>query len=182
MPEREVVHPTVGVAPVREQPAPFATSGTTAAAPPEAGSAIPTAADQPAPVTETGVMGTVSAESPVAAGPHLADRHENQAGDAGSSNKAALETPGESSTSVAEAVDTIPTPAEATTAVPQKEGEGWIAGDGTSSCPPEFPIKGNAKSRIYHLPGEASYEATIPEICFANEEAAAEHGYRPRKR
>lgn len=54
--------------------------------------------------------------------------------------------------------------------------------DGQHDCPPEFPIKGNASSHIYHKPGESSYEATIPEICFASDEAAVAHGYRPRKR
>ena len=80
------------------------------------------------------------------------------------------------------ASDTLPTPAEATTAIPQQEGDGWIRGDGTPICPPDFPIKGNATSRIYHLPGQASYEATVPAICFATEAIAAEHGFRPRKR
>jgi hypothetical protein len=59
---------------------------------------------------------------------------------------------------------------------------GWVEGDGTNVCPEGFPIKGNANSHIYHLPGQSSYEVTIAEICFATEAAAAEAGYRPRKR
>jgi hypothetical protein len=59
--------------------------------------------------------------------------------------------------------------------------EGWVQGDGTSNCPEDYPIKGNANSRIYHKPGEPSYEQTIPEICFADEDVASQLGYRPRK-
>ena len=49
-------------------------------------------------------------------------------------------------------------------------------------CPDDFPIKGNATSKIFHKPGESSYDATNPEICFASEEAAIARGFRPRKR
>ena len=49
-------------------------------------------------------------------------------------------------------------------------------------CPDDYPIKGNANSRIFHKPGESSYEATNPEICFATEDDAVGQGYRPRKR
>ena len=54
--------------------------------------------------------------------------------------------------------------------------------DEQHTCPDEFPIKGNASSRIFHKPGESSYEATNPEICFATDEVAMSMGYRPRKR
>jgi hypothetical protein len=59
---------------------------------------------------------------------------------------------------------------------------GWVEGDGTRECPEDFPIKGNGTSHIYHLPGQPSYAATIAELCFATEEAAAAEGYRPTKR
>jgi hypothetical protein len=55
---------------------------------------------------------------------------------------------------------------------------GAIAGDGTASCPPDHPIKGNAQSRIYHRPGQISYQSTIAEFCFASEEAAEVAGFR----
>lgn len=58
----------------------------------------------------------------------------------------------------------------------------WVEGDGTNVCPEGFPIKGNANSHIFHRPGESSYEVTIPEICFATEDAAVSAGYRQRKR
>ena len=57
-----------------------------------------------------------------------------------------------------------------------------VPGDGSKECPPEYPIKGNADSRIYHRPGDSSYAATIAELCFASAEDAEAEGFRPRKR
>ncbi len=56
-----------------------------------------------------------------------------------------------------------------------------VPGTGTDACPDGYPVKGNASSRIYHLPGESSYDRTVPEICFATAEDAAAAGFRPRK-
>ena len=64
--------------------------------------------------------------------------------------------------------------AESATEVPF----GAVAGDGTDVCPPEYPIKGNLQSLIYHEPGQSSYPATIAEFCFASGEAAEAAGYR----
>ncbi len=58
---------------------------------------------------------------------------------------------------------------------------GSVAGTGDATCPDDFPIKGNASSMIYHLPGQSSYDNTIPEICFAAEEDATAAGYRASK-
>jgi hypothetical protein len=55
---------------------------------------------------------------------------------------------------------------------------GAIAGDGTAICPPGFPVKGNAQSRIYHEPGQVSYPPTVAEFCFASAEAAEAAGFR----
>jgi hypothetical protein len=55
---------------------------------------------------------------------------------------------------------------------------GAIAGDGTPTCPPNFPIKGNAQSKIYHEPGQVSYPPTVAEFCFASAEAAEAAGFR----
>jgi hypothetical protein len=59
---------------------------------------------------------------------------------------------------------------------------GWVEGDGTNVCPEGYPIKGKANSRIFHRPGESTYEVTIAAFCFATEEDAVSAGYRPRKR
>jgi HSP20 family protein len=52
-----------------------------------------------------------------------------------------------------------------------------VRGDGTSECPPDYPIKGNAESGIYHEPGASSYAQTNPEFCFASTSAAEEAGF-----
>ncbi|MFT4229309.1 MAG: hypothetical protein QM602_03365 [Microbacterium sp.] len=48
-------------------------------------------------------------------------------------------------------------------------------------CPSWAPIKGNASSMIYHLPGQRFYDVTDPEECFRTESAAQEAGYRKAK-
>ncbi|WP_218221153.1 hypothetical protein [Nesterenkonia sp. Act20] len=50
------------------------------------------------------------------------------------------------------------------------------------NCPKGYPIKGNASSRIYHVPSGSFYKRTNPEYCFATESAAKAAGYRKSKR
>jgi hypothetical protein len=57
---------------------------------------------------------------------------------------------------------------------------GPVAPSGTS-CPSYAPIKGNASSMIYHVPGGAYYTRTNPEACFRTEAAAVAAGYRKSK-
>jgi len=45
-------------------------------------------------------------------------------------------------------------------------------------CPPDRPVKGNLPSRIYHRPGDPSYEETRPERCFATPADAESVGFR----
>ena len=57
----------------------------------------------------------------------------------------------------------------------------WIAPvDG--SCPLSHPVKGNANSRIYHVPGGRFYDSTVPERCYRDESAAEADGMRASKR
>lgn len=58
---------------------------------------------------------------------------------------------------------------------------GSIPGDGSHACPESHAIKGNAGSMIYHLPGQRSYDQTIPEVCFGSEDDAVSAGYRASK-
>lgn len=51
-----------------------------------------------------------------------------------------------------------------------------------SNCPSTHPIKGNASSMIYHVPGGASYARTDPEACFATAADAQAAGYRAVQR
>jgi hypothetical protein len=56
--------------------------------------------------------------------------------------------------------------------------EGAVRGDGSATCPPGFPVKGNAHSMIYHTAESRVYEQTIAELCFSSPEAAEAAGYR----
>ncbi|SJN36054.1 hypothetical protein [Mycetocola reblochoni] len=49
-------------------------------------------------------------------------------------------------------------------------------------CPSYAPIKGNASSMIYHVPGGSYYDRTNPEECFSTRAAAERAGYRASKR
>ena len=56
----------------------------------------------------------------------------------------------------------------------------WLAPvDG--GCPSSHPIKANAKSEIYHVPGGRFYDRTIPERCYASADDAEADGYRRSK-
>lgn len=48
-------------------------------------------------------------------------------------------------------------------------------------CPIIYPIKGNRRSKIYHLPGDPEYATLHPGICFATRRDAESAGYRARK-
>jgi hypothetical protein len=52
-----------------------------------------------------------------------------------------------------------------------------IRGDGTTECPPDYPVKGNADSGIYHTPDSPSYAQTTPEFCFASASVAETAGF-----
>ncbi len=56
--------------------------------------------------------------------------------------------------------------------------EGAVRGDGSATCPPGFPVKGNAHSMIYHTAESRVYEQTVAELCFSSSEAAEAAGYR----
>ena len=74
------------------------------------------------------------------------------------------------------------TPAMGIAAAPAADlPHGAVAGTGETDCAEGFPIKGNASSMIYHVPGSSSYDRTIPEMCFATEDDAVAAGYRPSK-
>jgi hypothetical protein len=51
-----------------------------------------------------------------------------------------------------------------------------------TDCPTWAPIKGNASSHIFHVPGGEYYARTDPEVCFATTAAAVADGYRASKR
>ena len=68
--------------------------------------------------------------------------------------------------------------ATATATAEPAAGGGAVAPISEEECPPNAPIKGNASSGIYHKPGDAYYDATHPEECFATPQDAEAAGYR----
>ena len=52
-----------------------------------------------------------------------------------------------------------------------------VRADGTTECPPGYPVKGNADSGLYHEPTSSAYGQTIPEFCFSSASAAEAAGF-----
>jgi hypothetical protein len=48
-------------------------------------------------------------------------------------------------------------------------------------CPEGYPVKLNARSGIFHVPGGRSYERTSPDRCYSTAQAAEADGYRAAK-
>lgn len=67
---------------------------------------------------------------------------------------------------------TFSAPAETTTWVAPVDGQ----------CPVSHPVKGNAGSGIFHVPGGLSYDRTVPERCYATPADAEADGFRQAKR
>jgi large subunit ribosomal protein L17 len=83
-----------------------------------------------------------------------------------------------------QAAAAAPAPAEETAPVAEVEetegpnGAGSHAPlDDPQEAPEGFPIKGNADSNLYHVPGSAFYDRTVAEVWFATEEAAEAAGF-----
>jgi hypothetical protein len=72
-----------------------------------------------------------------------------------------------------EAADEQPIPHVAT------DVDDAVPGDGTTECPEGFPVKGNDRSRLYHMLGGNAYARTKADVCFRTPEAAERAGYRP---
>ena len=63
----------------------------------------------------------------------------------------------------------------------EEPSQSWVEPiDG--ACPTTHPIKGNADSGIFHVPGGMSYDRTIPERCYASAADAEADGFRQAKR
>ena len=52
------------------------------------------------------------------------------------------------------------------------------AGTGSSNCYIKGNISYNGGEKIYHVPGQEYYDATVPEECFDSEAEARSAGYR----
>jgi len=64
---------------------------------------------------------------------------------------------------------------------PSRDGGAWVEPvDGV--CPATHPVKGNADSGIFHVPGGAWYDRTMPERCYATAADAEADGFRAARR
>ena len=64
------------------------------------------------------------------------------------------------------------------TEVTQPHGAGSHGPLADGGQPEGYPIKGNASSKLYHVPGSAFYDRTVAEVWFATEEDAAAAGFQ----
>jgi hypothetical protein len=58
----------------------------------------------------------------------------------------------------------------------------WVAAEEVGSCPVTHPVKANANSGIYHVPGGQFYERTRAERCYVDAASAEADGYRAARR
>lgn len=108
--------------------------------------------------------------------PAIASEALEAIGDAG---EATLPAPASSGETPTTAKEPQVSPEASANAAPDNIPVGAVRGDGTTSCAPGFPVKGNAGSKIYHTPESRVYEQTIAELCFSTAEAAEMAGFRP---
>jgi hypothetical protein len=57
----------------------------------------------------------------------------------------------------------------------------WVE-PAAAACPASHPVKAKLRSGIYHPPGGASYERTIPDRCYLDARAAEGDGLRRARR
>jgi hypothetical protein len=81
---------------------------------------------------------------------------------------------------VADADDAVDLGAASGTGTSPEPDRRWVE-PVEGACPPGYPIKANDNSGIYHVPGGRFYDRTVPERCYADEDAAAVDGYRRSK-
>lgn len=67
-------------------------------------------------------------------------------------------------------------PAEGADTAPYGEGSHAVLDD-VNEAPEGFPIKGNADSKLYHVPDSRFYGSTVAEVWFATPEAAEAAGF-----
>lgn len=72
------------------------------------------------------------------------------------------------------------TPAPSITPNPNIKHAG-VAPLNKDDCPPDYLIKGNKNSGLYHTPGDRGYEQTDPERCFATIADAEAAGFKASK-
>jgi len=90
---------------------------------------------------------------------------------------AACSTGGGASPSASAAVSSAAPASAAPASTVHPHGEGSHIALRDDAQPEGFPIKGNASSMLYHVPGSSHYERTNAEVWFADTEAAEAAGF-----
>jgi hypothetical protein len=84
-----------------------------------------------------------------------------------------------------EELSPLPAPATAASApLPHLVPPGpapWLDPD-SGACPATHPVKAKLRSGIFHVPGGASYERTVPDRCYVDPAAATADGLRRARR
>jgi len=75
-------------------------------------------------------------------------------------------------------VETVPQTSPPPTVALNPNG---VAKTAYRTCPADYPVKANAESGIFHVPGQEYYARTDPERCFATPQDAAAQGFRASK-
>ena len=84
-------------------------------------------------------------------------------------------------TSSSPPVASAPATTASTDSTDSTDSSAWV-GPVDGACPLTHPVKGNANSGIFHLPGGRFYDTTVPERCYRDAEAAEADGMRASKR
>ncbi len=75
------------------------------------------------------------------------------------------------------------TPSAAAGEPPSKDvAPAWVDATGERTCPEGYPVKAKLSSKVFHVPGGAFYEGSVPDRCYASAEAAEADGFRASKR
>jgi large subunit ribosomal protein L17 len=91
--------------------------------------------------------------------------------------------PAEPKAEEAPAAEAPTTDAEATPAAAEESADEAPFGEGSHAAladggqPDGFPVKGNADSKLYHLPGTSHYDRTVAEVWFADAGSAEKAGF-----
>lgn len=74
-----------------------------------------------------------------------------------------------------------PSPVVSSTTATTTADAAWVDPLDDGGCPLSHPVKANANSGIFHVPGGRFYDRTKAERCYLTPEGAADDGFRAAK-
>jgi hypothetical protein len=75
----------------------------------------------------------------------------------------------------------FPFPPQPRSATPVRDNGAWVE-PVEQACPTSHPVKAKLRSGIFHEPGGASYQRTVPDRCYRDAAAAEADGLRRAQR